>query len=138
MRTWKYSANAVCTSGSGEIAGVRLALISSGLQFTDWDASGNYVTQIPDPADVKVTSMEAGDLPLFLFGGAFYPLSQLPVVVQWAAKVAPLWHGVVVARAWTIGSMGWPEVLGHLAYITLFVVVGTAWAVRNLRRKLYP
>jgi hypothetical protein len=40
-------------------------------------------------------------IPLFLFGGAFYPLTQLPTVVQWLAKVFPLWHGVVVARGFT-------------------------------------
>lgn len=76
-------------------------------------------------------------IPLFLFGGAFYPLSQLPVGVQWAAKAAPLWHGVVVARALTIGSMSWAAGLAHLGYIALFVIGGIGWAVRNLRRKLY-
>jgi lipooligosaccharide transport system permease protein len=77
-------------------------------------------------------------IPLFLFGGAFYPLSQLPTVVQWLAKAAPLWHGVVVARAFTTGTVEWLAVAGHTAYICLWAAIGTAVATRRLRRKLYP
>jgi len=77
-------------------------------------------------------------IPLFLFGGAFYPLTQLPAVVQWLAKVAPLWHGVVVARSFTTGSVDWPGMAGHLAYIALWAAAGTVVAVRRLNRMLYP
>lgn len=76
-------------------------------------------------------------IPLFLFGGAFYPLSQLPEVVQWAARVAPLWHGVVVARGLTTGSVGWAA-LGHVAYVLAWAAAGIAVAVPRLRRRLYP
>ena len=77
-------------------------------------------------------------IPLFLFGGAFYPLTKLPVGVQWVAKAAPLWHGVVVARSFTTGGARLWSTVGHLAYVVAFALVGTAVAVRNLRRKLYP
>ena len=77
-------------------------------------------------------------IPLFLFGGAFYPLSQLPIVVQWLAKVAPLWHGVVIARAFTTGHVDWRGVVGHLAYIAMWVAVGIVVSIRRLRKKLYP
>lgn len=76
-------------------------------------------------------------IPLFLFGGAFYPLSQLPVAVQWVAKVAPLWHGVVVAREFTTGSVRVDAALAHLGYATVWIVVGTFFAIRRLREKLY-
>lgn len=76
-------------------------------------------------------------IPLFLFGGAFYPLSQLPVAVQWVAKIAPLWHGVVVARGFTTEQVDWPGVAGHLGYVALWVVAGTAIATRRMRGKLY-
>ena len=34
-------------------------------------------------------------IPLFLFSGTFFPISQLPVVViELVARVTPLWHGV--------------------------------------------
>ena len=77
-------------------------------------------------------------IPLFLFGGAFYPLSQLPTVVQWLAKVAPLWHGVVVARAFTAGHVDALATVGHLAYVAAWGVAGSALATRRLRRRLYP
>ena len=77
-------------------------------------------------------------IPLFLFGGAFYPLSQLPTVVQWAARAFPLWHGVVVARAFTTGHVRPLAVLGHLAYCAAFVIVGGVVSTRRLRKKLYP
>ncbi|MDO8365046.1 MAG: ABC transporter permease [Actinomycetota bacterium] len=77
-------------------------------------------------------------IPLFLFGGAFYPLSQLPAAVQWVAKVAPLWHGVVVARGFTSGNVDWTGVAGHLSFVALWAVAGTAITIRRLRGKLYP
>lgn len=77
-------------------------------------------------------------IPLFLFGGAFYPLSQLPTVVQWLARVTPLWHGTTVARQFTLGPVHWAEVAGHVAYMALWAVVGTVIATRRLRRRLYP
>lgn len=77
-------------------------------------------------------------IPLFLFGGAFYPLSQLPTVVQWIAKVFPLWHGVVVARSFSLGDVDWSDAFGHLAYIALWFAVGTWIAIRRLRTRLYP
>jgi lipooligosaccharide transport system permease protein len=77
-------------------------------------------------------------IPLFLFGGAFYPLSQLPEVVQWVARVAPLWHGVTVARQATTGGLEVLPTVGHLAYLSLWIAAGTLAAVRQLRRKLYP
>jgi lipooligosaccharide transport system permease protein len=77
-------------------------------------------------------------IPLFLFGGAFYPLSQLPTVVQWIAKFFPLWHGVVVARGFTTGAVDWPGVGGHLAYVAAWALAGIAITTHRLRGKLYP
>ena len=77
-------------------------------------------------------------IPLFLFGGAFYPLSQLPEAVQWFARAFPLWHGVVVARGFTTGDTDWAGVAGHLAYVLLWAAVGTVISIRRLARRLYP
>ncbi len=77
-------------------------------------------------------------IPLFLFGGAFYPITKLPTLVQWMAKAAPLWHGVVVARGFTTGHVDWRGVAGHMAYVLAWGVAGVFVATRRLRRKLYP
>jgi len=78
--------------------------------------------------------------PLFLFGGAFYPLSNLPVFVQWIAKAAPLWHGVVVARDLTTrgaADLDLAGMTGHLGYLLLWIVVGAIVAERRLTKRLY-
>lgn len=77
-------------------------------------------------------------VPLFLFGGAFYPLDQLPEAVQWIARVAPLWHGVVVARGLTTGTVELSAAAGHLAYVALWALVGGVIAVRRLSVRLCP
>ena len=45
-------------------------------------------------------------MPLFLFGGAFYPISQLPDWMEPIAKVTPLWHGVELCRDAVHGQLG--------------------------------
>ncbi|HET9729829.1 MAG TPA: ABC transporter permease, partial [Acidimicrobiia bacterium] len=42
-------------------------------------------------------------LPLFLFSGTFFPVSQLPHGLRVLAVFSPLWHGVELARAATTG-----------------------------------
>ena len=38
--------------------------------------------------------MRVGVLPLFLFSGTFFPISQLPAWLRPLAELSPLWHGV--------------------------------------------
>ena len=44
-----------------------------------------------------------GITPLFLFSGTFFPIDQLPAQIQWVAWLLPLWHGVALARALSLG-----------------------------------
>ncbi|WP_020576488.1 ABC transporter permease [Actinopolymorpha alba] len=75
-------------------------------------------------------------LPMFLFSGAFFPVSQLPVVVQPIAYATPLWHGVHLARMFTEGTLspGWIAV--NVGYLCLWIAAGTWWAARAFRRRL--
>ena len=45
-----------------------------------------------------------GITPLFLFSGTFFPIDQLPAQIQWIAWLLPLWHGVALARALSLGT----------------------------------
>ena len=74
-------------------------------------------------------------IPLFLFSGTFFPISQLPPLLEVVARVTPLWHGVELARNATLGRLG-PADLGHAAYLLVWVVVGTALAIDGLRRRM--
>src|SRR5260370_36598441 len=39
-----------------------------------------------------------GIIPMFLFSGTFFPVSQLPAALRPGAYVTPLWHGVDLSR----------------------------------------
>jgi lipooligosaccharide transport system permease protein len=66
--------------------------------------------------------------PMFLFSGTFYPISQLPSWGRWLAYVSPLWHGTELSRDAAIGGLSGWAVLGHLAYLLAWLVIGTALA----------
>ena len=75
-------------------------------------------------------------IPLFLFGGAFFPVSQLPVGIRVVVKVFPLWHGTELSRSFVTHSLGFGELLAHLAYLLLWIVVGTVISTRQFARRL--
>ncbi len=75
-------------------------------------------------------------VPLFLFSGSFFPITNLAEPLQWAARATPLWHGVELTRMLTLGRPDWPAALGHLAYLIVLAVVGAILTVRLLRRRL--
>ncbi len=79
-----------------------------------------------------------GITPLFLFSGTFYPVESLPTYLQPLAWVTPLWHGVDLARALSLGTVGQAPLLAlvHLAVLVAFVVVGAWLAVRTVSRAL--
>jgi lipooligosaccharide transport system permease protein len=75
--------------------------------------------------------------PLFLFSGTFFPLSQLPDAVQWAAALTPLYHGVSLVRGAVLADAGflglWPV---HIAYLVGMLALGVWLAHRFLKRRL--
>lgn len=76
-------------------------------------------------------------LPMTLFAGTFFPVSQLPAVVRPLAWISPLWHGTELSRGVTLGTLRLAPAAGHLAYLLTFVAVGTALAVWRYRVRLY-
>jgi lipooligosaccharide transport system permease protein len=75
-------------------------------------------------------------VPLFLFSGTFFPISQLPLVLQWVAYATPLYHGVALCRDLTLGQVhGWVD-LGHAAYLGLWLLVGYAAGRHTFAKRL--
>lgn len=75
-------------------------------------------------------------MPMFLFSGTFFPVSQLPAVLEPLAYAVPLWHGVDLCRDLSLGTVSfWPAV-GHVAYLALWATGGTLLALRNFSRRL--
>lgn len=74
--------------------------------------------------------------PLFLFSGVFVPVDRLPEPVARAAWFTPLFHGVELARGFTLDAVpaSWPI---HLAFLMTLSAVGAAAAHRTFRKRLY-
>jgi lipooligosaccharide transport system permease protein len=79
-----------------------------------------------------------GVIPLFLFSGTFFPISQLPVFLQPLAVVTPLWHGVDLCRTLALGTADAAGVLIHVAYLGTLTAAGLILAHRTFRRRLEP
>jgi len=75
-------------------------------------------------------------LPMFLFSGTFFPVSRLPLPLEWLAYATPLWHGVDLCRELTLGTVDPLRALGHIVYLSLLVAAGAVWADRAYARRL--
>jgi lipooligosaccharide transport system permease protein len=77
-------------------------------------------------------------IPMFLFSGAFFPITQLPNWLQPIAFATPMFHGVELARSIMLDQTPvvswWVSVLYLLAWIIGFGIV----SIGPLRRKLKP
>ncbi|GGT01023.1 transport permease protein [Planobispora rosea] len=75
-------------------------------------------------------------IPSTLFAGVFFPVDQLPEMVRPLAYVSPLWHGVELSRAATLGAAPpWPVAV-HAGCLLLFAAAGLAWAVSAFGKRL--
>ena len=63
-------------------------------------------------------------VPMTLFAGTYYPISQLPAWSRPLAWVTPLWHGNELARAAEFGHMGLLTAAGHVAYLLVLTAGG--------------
>jgi lipooligosaccharide transport system permease protein len=75
-------------------------------------------------------------IPMFLFAGAFFPVSQLPAWLQPIAVATPLYHGVELVRGATLDELTWAAVLVHCGYLLVLGAVGVVLSVRGYRRVL--
>jgi lipooligosaccharide transport system permease protein len=74
-------------------------------------------------------------IPMFLFSGAFFPVSNLPLVLEWLARVTPLFHGVELARMAALDQWDASAWL-HVTYLVALTGLGTWLAVRRLTARL--
>lgn len=120
------------TRGWGLLLAVPFGILT-GVAFsapvTAWSASRETDNSFPTINRFVIT-------PLFLFGGAFYPVSQLPDGLEPIARVTPLWHGVELTRAAVHGRLELFPTIGHLAVLVGFTAVGWGLASRSFTRRL--
>ena len=77
-----------------------------------------------------------GMVPLFLFSGAFFPITNLDPWMAAVARVTPLWHGVDLTRMLTLGELDWSMVAIHVGYLSVLVVAGWFMAIRRLTKRM--
>ena len=77
-----------------------------------------------------------GMIPMFLFSGTFFPVSQLPSWLRPVAYLTPLWHGVALCRDLTLGAVSPGADLVHVLYLTALAAVGFLLARRSFSARL--
>jgi lipooligosaccharide transport system permease protein len=75
-------------------------------------------------------------VPMTLFAGTYYPISQLPEWSRPLAWVTPLWHGNELARAVEFGHMGGLTAAGHVGYLLLLTAAGLLVARHRFHARL--
>lgn len=75
--------------------------------------------------------------PMFLFSGTFYPLSSLPMTVQWIGWISPLWHATELGRALSYGAgTAAPLFWTHIGYLAVLACIGLALSYRQFEQRL--
>ncbi len=76
-------------------------------------------------------------LPLTLFSGTVFPLTQLPIFLQWIGWLSPLWHASELGRQFVYGPTEpiWLTIV-HVLYLVGLGILGWQLCVRNVTRRL--
>ena len=75
-------------------------------------------------------------VPMTLFAGTMFPVSQLPAWLRPIAWITPLWHGTELARGAALNTLSfWPAV-GHVLFLVAMFVVGALIARAMFRARL--
>jgi lipooligosaccharide transport system permease protein len=79
-----------------------------------------------------------GIIPMFLFGGIFFPIEQLPKPVALVAQATPIYNGVELTRGAVLGSLSFPGSLLNIAVLGLYATAGFLVARVTFGRRLTP
>ena len=77
-----------------------------------------------------------GLIPLFLFSGTFFPVTQLPAWIRPLAYITPLWNGVALCRSLSLGTATLGGALVHVGYLAALAAVSIVVGNRTYRRRL--
>ena len=95
------------------------------------------MSRVEDDRGQPALIQRFGIMPMFLFSGTFFPITRLPISLQWIGWISPLWHGTQLGRDLSYG-MSEPVwlVVVHVAYLLVLVVLGWRLTVRTFVRRL--
>ncbi len=76
-------------------------------------------------------------MPLYMFSGTFFALSQLPDGIRPLVYALPLAQGVELCRTLSLGTATAAGTAVHVAYLLVLAAAGVAVARRTYRRRLH-
>ena len=76
-------------------------------------------------------------IPLFLFSGTFFPVTQLPAWIRPVAYLTPLWHGVALCRGISLGTLTPGAALLHVGFLAAVTAAGLVIGRRTYERRLH-
>ena len=74
-------------------------------------------------------------MPMFLFGGVFFPINIYPEWVRWVIEALPLYRGVHLFRGLSTGLIE-PSMLFDVVYLATFTTIGLWIAMGQMERRL--
>lgn len=98
-------------------------------------ALGMVVTLLATSYDFFMYYFTLFITPMILLSGVFFPVSQLPPLVQGVSAMLPLSHGVALARPLMLGEVP-GDILVHLGALLAYAFVGYRLSLRLARRRL--
>jgi ABC-2 type transport system permease protein len=104
------------------LVGLTMAAVSYGLALTIRDENA------------LASTVNFFAVPLLLLSGVMLPLSLAPDAIQWIARLNPLAHGVVAARALVNGTLGDPAVALGFGVFGVLTLLTMLWAGQALRK----
>jgi len=76
-------------------------------------------------------------MPLFLFSGTFYPLTNMPIYLQWVGWISPLWHATELGRWLTYGhEISSLMLYTHFIFLNSLLLIGIIASRRIFTRRL--
>jgi len=96
-----------------------------------------YVATIQQDTGQIAMLMRFVLLPLSLFSGTFFPLTAMPIYLQWIGWISPLWHGTELSRVFAYGLQEplWLTIT-HVVYLVALFATGWLWSRRIAGRRL--
>lgn len=75
--------------------------------------------------------------PMFLLGGTFFPVAELPSWARLLAQATPVYHGVELIRQLTVYDLEISAVW-HAGYLVALLLTGTLIGIPKLEKRLQP
>jgi len=125
-------------------AAFMVVMLAMGLIHSPWAAAALPAALLIGFAFAATTFMRSwqhfefvtlATLPMFLFSTTFYPLSVYPRAIQIVVECTPLFQGVSLMRALTLGGVT-PGLLWHVLYLAVMGLAGLSLAGRRISRLL--